>query len=198
MNAEESFHHLMSLLQSGDRDAAGQVFNRFARRLIGLARSQLDEKLRVKVDPEDVVQSVYRSFFTRQRAGQFDLIDWESVWGILAVITVRKCSNCRAYYQTARRDVQREASVGAEEESDLLNMARAREPTPSEAAMLRETVEQLMHGLDERDRRILQSALQGYTVTEISVQVGRAECTVRRTIHRVRNQLRRLRDEEVA
>jgi len=38
----------------------GALFEQFAQRLIGLARLHLDARLQHKVDPEDVVQSVYK------------------------------------------------------------------------------------------------------------------------------------------
>src|SRR5438132_1271061 len=38
-------------------EAARAVFERFTRRLIGLARAQLDARLHPEIDPEDVVQS---------------------------------------------------------------------------------------------------------------------------------------------
>ena len=40
-------------------------FERFTRRLIGLARRHLDERLQHKIDPEDVVQSAYKSLYIR-------------------------------------------------------------------------------------------------------------------------------------
>jgi DNA-directed RNA polymerase specialized sigma24 family protein len=54
-----------SPLSPCDEQAARENFDRFARRLIGLARTRLDRRIRQKIDPEDVVQSVFRSFFTR-------------------------------------------------------------------------------------------------------------------------------------
>ena len=56
----------MGRLRSGEDEAAREVFVRFAARLAGLARRHLDVRLAVKVDPEDVVQSAYKSFFVRQ------------------------------------------------------------------------------------------------------------------------------------
>jgi RNA polymerase sigma factor (sigma-70 family) len=65
----------------------------------------------------------------------------------------------------------------------------AHEPTPLEAAALAETVERLMRELDERERQILELALQGYTPQEISPRVGRCERTVQRLLERVRKHL---------
>ncbi len=71
MGGETTFDDLMARLNDGDDEAAAEIFNRFVRRLIFLARSRLNAQVRQKEDPEDVVQSVFRSFFTRQVEGQF-------------------------------------------------------------------------------------------------------------------------------
>jgi DNA-directed RNA polymerase specialized sigma24 family protein len=70
--------------------------------------------------------------------------------------------------------------------------AVAREPTPPEAAVLAETVENVLRGLDRQDRDIVTLHLQGYTLAEISRHVGRGQRTVQRRIELVRRRLRRL------
>src|SRR5207249_524909 len=97
MDPHDSFARLMARLRAGDDGAAAAVFQRFARQLIARARAHLDARLRPKLDPEDVVQSVYRSFFNRYGAGQFELGTWNDLWGLLTVITLRKCVNRVAY-----------------------------------------------------------------------------------------------------
>src|SRR5437879_8938088 len=80
MPHEHSFDDLMARLRTGDNDAATQVFNRFANRLIELARRQLDPQIRQKLDPEDVLRSVFRSFFAHQTAGQVTgLESWDNL-----------------------------------------------------------------------------------------------------------------------
>jgi RNA polymerase sigma-70 factor (ECF subfamily) len=64
-----------------------------------------------------------------------------------------------------------------------------REPTPLEAAVLNETVEQLLRGLDEEERPVLEMSLQGFTTREISQRLGRAERTVRLLREGVRHRL---------
>lgn len=52
-------------LRHGDIAAATRIFQQFAGRLIGLARLRLDAQVRQKVDPKDVLPSVWKSFFRR-------------------------------------------------------------------------------------------------------------------------------------
>lgn len=196
MSADSSFADWMARLRQGDEQAADHIFRNFAQRLIGLARTQIDSRLRGKVDPEDVMQSVLKSFFLRHAEGRFDLTGWDSLWSILVVLTLRKCGHQVRRFRTARRDVQREQTLAPEETTDEWEVM-AREPTPSQAAMLAEAVEQAMACLDdERERQILELSLQGFTVPEVSARVGRSERTVHRVLGRVRKRLERLRDED--
>jgi RNA polymerase sigma-70 factor (ECF subfamily) len=197
MADDSSFAQLMTRLRSGDADAATEIFNRYARRLLALARAKLDGRVRQKTDPDDVLQSVFRSFFSRYAEGELELASWDSLWGLLAVITVRKCGHRLEYFHAARRDVQREVAAGQADESARASLEGiAREPTPSEVVVLAETVEQLMRGLDERDRRILELGLQGHRAAEISEQVGCTERTVHRVLGRIRKRLERMRADD--
>jgi RNA polymerase sigma-70 factor (ECF subfamily) len=197
MSPDRSFDDLMARLRTGDERAAAEVFQRFAQRLLGLARSRLDRLIQVKVDPEDVLQSVYRSFFRRHAQGQYELQSWDSLWGMLTVITLRKCGHRVRYFRSACRDVQREVALPPRDELRVEWQAVGRDPTPSEAARLAETLEQVMRDLTERERAILALSLQGCTPTEISEQVGRTERTVQRVLQRVRARLEQMNDEQV-
>jgi RNA polymerase sigma-70 factor (ECF subfamily) len=187
MSPGPSFDGLMGRLRAGDEAAAREVFRRFAGRLIGLAHGRLDPLVRAKVDAEDVVQSAFKSFFLGQAAGRFDLGDWDDVWGLLVCITLRKCGRAVRRFHVACRDVRREAAdVGA---GGVAWDALAAEPTPAEAAMLAETVEQFLAALAPRERRIFELRLQGCTIPEISAAVGRTEHTVEGVLRKVRKRL---------
>jgi RNA polymerase sigma-70 factor (ECF subfamily) len=194
MAADNDFNRLMDCLRRGDEDAASEVFHRFAQRLIALARSQLNSWLRTRVEPEDVIQSVFRSFFTRFESGQFQLGNWDSLWTVLTLITVRKCANRTEFWQAAKRDLQREANLSRH--GDPLEDALARDPTPAEAAILSETVELLMKKVPEQDRTILTLHLQGCDIAAISAQVRRSQRTVRRTLERMQRMLMRLQSDQ--
>jgi RNA polymerase sigma-70 factor (ECF subfamily) len=194
MPADLPFDDLMTRLRQGDEEAAATVFRRFARRLIGLARQRLDGLVRPKVDPEEIVQSVFRSFFRRHGDGRFDLDDWGSLWGLLARITVRKCAKKNARYRAPCRDVRKEVSSPSEDgDQAAVWLAVAREPTPEDAAVLLETVEQVMRGLAAHEREIVVLRLQGHSTAEVSAALDCTERKVQRVIGRVRQRLERLR-----
>ena len=65
------------------------------------------------------------------------------------------------------------------------------EPTPEEAAILSEEVQQLMRGCKSAlQRDVLTLRLQGYTASEISRKLGCSERTVYRALADARNGLR--------
>ena len=61
---------LVTRLRQGEQAAASEVFLRYTHRLLGLARKHLDARLAAKVEPEDIVQSAYKSFFQRHQDGE--------------------------------------------------------------------------------------------------------------------------------
>jgi RNA polymerase sigma-70 factor (ECF subfamily) len=198
MSSDPSFDDLMARLKEGHNDAATQVFSRFASRLIALARGQLSPQIRQKVDPEDVLQSVFRSFFRRNAEGEFgEFESWDNVWAMLLVLTLRKCGRRVDYFHAACRDVERELPGAAPMSPSAADWGPSTaEPTPSEAAMLTEMVETLMNRLEGRHRRILVLSLQGYPPADISAQVGCTERTVYRVLATVHEWLEEMRGTE--
>ena len=90
-------------------------------------------------------------------------------------------------FRAACHDVRREA--GSADDSSFECPVPGRDPTPSEAAVLSETVENLMRELRPRERDILALSLQGHSHAEIAAQVGCTERTVYRVLEHVRKRL---------
>jgi RNA polymerase sigma-70 factor, ECF subfamily len=193
----DSFAEFLERLQAREDAAARELFQRFAGQLIALARRRFEAGLRHKVDPEDVVQSAYKSFFWRCGEGKLEVGTWNGLWGLLTLITLRKCADRVEYHRAQCRDPAREVAgpPGAEGEAPWLE-APGREPTPLEAALLNETVERVLASLDEAQRPVLELSLQGYTTREISQQLGRAERTVRLLREGVRHRLERMQRDD--
>jgi RNA polymerase sigma factor (sigma-70 family) len=198
MPQSSSLPVLLDRVKDGDPEAAALIFRRYTRRLLALARRQLDTWIRDRVDPEDVVQSVYKSFFARHVRGDFTLDNWDSLWALLCLMTVRKCADKADYFQAACRDIRLEIRLPGDSDRSTIWKIPGREPTPAEAALLTELLERLLRGLEEEDRLMVVLHLQGYTLHEISDRAGRAHRTVRRVIARARRRLLRLQAEEEA
>ena len=185
MSDSDSFRDFLSALGDGEERAANKMFNRFSLRLVALARSRMDSSLRVKVDEEDVAQSVMKSFFRRQTEKPFDLDNWDNLWALLAVMTVVKCNEKVRSFRRSCRDIRREV-VPTDLDESPLDIGETREPTPDEAAALVELLTLLMQGLDGHEREILSLLLQGFRQSEIVRELQ----TSRRTVERVRKRLK--------
>jgi RNA polymerase sigma-70 factor (ECF subfamily) len=191
MPSSDSFDDLLARLRQGDDAAAAELLRRYAARLIALARVRLGARVRTQVDPEDVLQSAFRSFFVRCADGQFNLKDWDGLWALLVAITLHKCGHKIRDLHRACRDVRREVEpVPGDDDSARSWEAIAREPGPQEEAALADEVEALLRGLTERDRAVVSLRLQGHTLAEIATRLGLLERTVCRVLERVHNRLR--------
>jgi RNA polymerase sigma factor (sigma-70 family) len=187
---DEPSANLVARWRGGDQAAAAELFRRYAHRLVALARRQLPGKLSQRVDPEDVVQSVYRCFFANARDDRYDLEHGGDLWRLLVAITLDKLRDQLKWNTRAKRTVDREQTVGSDEswrgiEVHLL----ARKPSVLEALTLAEALEQFMHRLEPLDCRILELRLQGYNLEEIAAQVGRSLRTVCRVLERIKQQM---------
>src|SRR5437763_14453035 len=113
MADSESFARLMARLRAGEDAAAREVFERFAGRLVAMARCRFNRPLTREVDPEDVVQSAFKSFLVRHREGKLGVGDCGGSWNLLTLITLRKCADRAEWFLAGRRDSAREATGSA-------------------------------------------------------------------------------------
>ena len=181
------FAELIDRLDQGDTEAAREIYDRFIHRLVALAKTRLSRRLSSKLDPDDVVMSVFRSFFRRQQDGQFHLGNWDGVWLLLAKMTVRKCARKAERFSMAKRDVTKESALTPMEIQELRDLGR--EPTIADALILEELLESLMKMLGPAHQPILALKLQGETNRDISHRLDISERSVYRVLDRVRKRL---------
>lgn len=191
MNLPEPFDELSSLFRGGNDAALELMFLQFTERLMQLARSRIASYYRNKVDPEDVVQSVFKSFLKRYRNDKIEINSDDSLWGLLTIITIRKCADRIEYLRAAGRNVRREVSISPKQSQDTgsIRYLLDREPSPEEAVELAEFVEMLFRGIDQVDRPIIEFQLQGFSTKETATMLNRSERTVRRVRARARSRL---------
>jgi RNA polymerase sigma factor (sigma-70 family) len=190
---------LLNRVRQGDEQAASDLFNRYVERLIRLAQSRLSAKLRRRVDPEDVVQSVYRSFFSHAQDGRYQLQQSGDLWRLLAAITINKVRNQARHGAAGKRAVSAEESTtGNNSIIGIPPEAICREPSSEELNILIEEIESEMSSLSELKRRIVELRFQGHSNEEIAEQVHCTERTVQRTLKQLRERLdKRLLSESI-
>ena len=177
MNAPTAAAALVERLQDRDAQAAEELFARYSQRLVSLAEQHLSHRLAARLDSEDVVQSVFRTFFRRCARGEFRIDNSDELWRLLVQITLRK-ARAQARHHTAKvRDVNTEARGGV---AAWLMQAPAQEPSPDEAAALVDQIEKLLQGLPALYRDLLQLRLEGHSVIAAAARLG----VSRRTVHR--------------
>lgn len=184
MSKPDSFE-LLRQYQDGRSDAAEEIFARYVNRLIAFARGRLSAKLRRRVDPEDVVQSAYRSFFLHAASDEFALTYSGDLWRLLVEITLNKLYRQVERHTAAKRNIEREAASGSLPEF----AAASPEPSPVEAVALVEQVHLVLERLTEDQRAVVIASLQGHTVDEISESLAKSPRTVRRLLAQAREEM---------
>jgi RNA polymerase sigma factor (sigma-70 family) len=178
---------LLERFRNGDDLAAEALFSRYFERLTLLARSRLSTRLARRTDPEDIVMSVYRSFFVGARAGRFSLRRGGDLWRLLASITKHKLLRQARHHSAGRRSVDVELALDEADEGQSLG--RQREPTPEDAVALADELEWVLAQLNSFGRRVIELRLQGAQLSEIAEDTGRSERSIRRTLGQVRELL---------
>jgi RNA polymerase sigma factor (sigma-70 family) len=173
-------------LEEGDRQAVQRLWERYYRRLVGLARKKCVGLPLRAANEEDVALSAFDSFIRGVEQGRFPrLEDRDDLWQILAMITTRKAIDLKNYAERERRDWRLEAP----DDSDgaLLRGLIGREPDPAFAAQVAEELERLLGLLpDDELRQIVLLKLEGCTNEEIAARLDLLLKSVERRLSRVR------------
>lgn len=186
MRDERGDQALFERLRTGDPEAARLIFERHVEKLLALARRRISERLGGRVDPEDVVQSVFRTFFKRAADGQYAIQEQEDLCKLLARITVHKTLRQVEFHQAAKRDMHLETPQGEDAHQRLLDIA-SREPTPETVNIFLDQLEHFLQQLQPQERQILELRMQGYETEEIASRLGTYDRKIRRVMERIRS-----------
>jgi DNA-directed RNA polymerase specialized sigma24 family protein len=151
----------------------------------------------VRVDENDIVQSLFGSFFAAQQGQGYSLQGREELWRLLVWMTLCKVANVAHHHQRARRDVRREQPVATRK--DPLGSGRDRLAevedlgrfSPEDEVISRLELARLLRRLRKDQRQILAWKLEGYTNAEIGRKLDRTERTVEIKLRLIREVLAR-------
>jgi RNA polymerase sigma-70 factor (ECF subfamily) len=159
---------------------------------MAVASAQTSPDLARRVDPEDVVQSVFRTFFRRAKLGQYTVPEGEELWRLLLVIALNKIRAIGAFHRAAKRDVKQ--TSGGEVYENAVESQAARDEEA--LSLLRMVIDDLLQDLPEAHRRIIELRIEGHEVNEIATAVQRSKRSVERELQDFRNRLRSLIKED--
>jgi RNA polymerase sigma factor (sigma-70 family) len=194
MSAGGSVTRWVTALKGGDAAAAQPLWERYHRRLVGLAREKLRAGRRRAADEEDVVQSAFHSFFQGVARGRFpQLDDRNNLWRLLVVITARKALDQLTHERRQRRGggtVQGESWISPTEgewDAAAIEQVVGEEPTPEFAAQVAEEYERLLDRLgNETLCRVAVWKMEGLTDDEVAERLGCSRRTVARKLEAIR------------
>lgn len=185
MDRVESTPEQLQSVQDGNAEAAARLFEHYAQRLARLAEQHLSRKLAGRLDGEDMVQSVFRTFFRRSAQGEFQVDSSAQIWKLLVKITLMK-ARAKGRYHTAG---MRNAKVEVSDVDARLPEPTAHEPGPLEAAALADQIEALLRGLPPLYSNVLEMRLRGYSAAEIAPELGVSRRTVERALNLLQQRL---------
>jgi RNA polymerase sigma-70 factor (ECF subfamily) len=176
---------LLRRFQSGERDASTELYLRYVGRLQALIAAQSSADLARRVDAEELVQSVFRTFFRRAAHGHYSVPDGEEMWKLLLVIALNKVRAAGAHHRAAKRDMRQ--TVGGEAFECALASKRARDE--GALTVLRMVIDEVMEGMPVANRKMIELRIEGYEVAEIGEKVERSKRTVERVLQGFRDRL---------
>jgi RNA polymerase sigma-70 factor (ECF subfamily) len=185
-----SDHLLLDRFRTGEQDAATEIHARYAERLEALVSSQTAADLKTRFDPEDVVQSVFRTLFRRVSHGLYDVPAGEELWQLLLVLALNKTRKLASFHRAQKRDVGK--THGSEKLAHLLQQGDGRDEAAHQ--MLQLVVEDLVSDLPDAHRQIIKLRIEGYRTEDISQATERSKRTVERVLQEFRQKLSTLID----
>jgi DNA-directed RNA polymerase specialized sigma24 family protein len=187
--------NLICRVKQGDSGAARELFARYCRRLLGLARAKLRGKHLRIANEDDVVNSALAGFFLGARRGQYTrLQDRDDLWHLLVKITIRKAQRLVREQERQRRCPPRAAggtpshgSTGTLLVDVPVERIADRKPPPDLEVLANDTIEHLLSRLGNAQlRAIAVWKWEGYFNAEIAAMLGCCSRTIERKLNLIR------------
>ena len=179
---------LLARIQEGSEGAASELHRRYAQRLLALTRAKTGPELQARVDVEDIVQSVFGSFFRGAKRGIYAAPDGEELWGLFLVIALNKIRAKGSHHRAAKRDVRRTVNEGIAEPDEGSGF----DPPSDDASaylLLRLVVDEVLAAIPDSHRDVVRMRIEGYEIAEIAEKSGRSKRTVERILQEFRSKM---------
>jgi RNA polymerase sigma factor (sigma-70 family) len=170
----------------GDSRVAGEIVNRYAALLYTVVVQRLSGGLARRVDPKDLLQSVWKDFFTRAGGRVYRVEKPGDLRALLCAFARNKVRKRVRDLKRQKRHYAREVLVDRDEG---LTDCQGQQLSPEDIVALADELETVLAQLNEGERQAARMMLEGWTTAEIAAEMSCAERTVRRKLERVRERL---------
>lgn len=177
---------LLKRFQNRDFDAATQLYVRYAQRIRNLAQSQCSTALARQIEPDDIVQSVFGSFFRRAAQGEYQVPDGNELWRLLLSIALNKIRAKGIYHSAHKRDARRTTQMAAVEK--WVEPARQGDDAVP-YAFLKMVIHEAMEELSHAEKTMIALRIDGYEVAEIAEKTKTSKRSVERSLQEFRSRL---------
>jgi RNA polymerase sigma-70 factor (ECF subfamily) len=165
---------LLEKLNSGDEQAAAQVFQTYEPLLRKVVRRRLPAQVQARIDSCDIVQSAWADLLTGFREARWHFRDAVHLRAFLIRVV-----ECRLY------DRARRALGQTRREEPFPGEPPSPQPRPSELAQADAVWEQMLALCPPEHNAILRLRRAGFTLQEIADRTGLHEGSVRRLLRQL-------------
>ena len=187
---------LVARAKGGDAEALNELFARYHRLMVEIARRKLGTRLRLKEEPDDLAQTTFREatrdFGNYQYRGEGSLVRW------LVQILQNKIRDRAEFYGATKRDLSRERAMETPPSKDFEALPtlepESRDLSVTMQVQRDENYEHLRRALDalspEHRQAIALVFFQGLQLREAGEAMGgRSEDAVRMMLRRAEDKL---------
>lgn len=162
---------LFARARAGDQAAWEELFRTCYPKVIRVVRRKLNPPMRSLYDSADFASDVWKSL-----AAKFERYDFPSIDSLLAFLKQAAEQKVIDEYRrrhTQKRDMDKERPMAVDHGDGVVERTLpSADPTPSQVAQASEGYEQLLAGLTEQERHVIDMRRMGYTNEEISELTG--------------------------
>lgn len=176
-------------LDARESQAIRKVFDIYSARLVRLASRNIHPALARRFDGEDVVQSVFRTFFRRLQNGELRIKQSAELWRLLVTITLRKTRSKARRHTAACRNVAHEERLP--DDAEIIDSHVGSD----DLFALWEEIDTVLAGLPDRASQIVALRLEGKGHSEIAQELDLTRQTIYRILKLVEERLMERLDE---
>ena len=121
------------------------------------------------------------------RQNKFELVSPQQLVGLTLTMVRRKVAR---HWRRLQRQQRLDPAAAETEGANLLTALHSPEPDPARVAQYNDTVEYVCRGLDDKDRRLIELRLQGFSNADVARQLGIDPDFLRVRLSRLRRRLR--------